>query len=285
MTKQASRRSNNRTHHLKRALQVSKVGICTYLLLILLLMVFEERLIFLAAPYPQGNWHPSVPVEDVFFTADDGTRLHGWYAEHPQARGYLLYCHGNAGNVTHRIHAIDELRQRFGLSVFIFDYRGYGRSEGTPTEQGVLSDARAAQSWLAARAGVASSELILLGRSLGGAVAVDLAAGAGAKALILQNTFNKLPDAAASHYWYVPVRLLMRTNLDSAAKIPRYHGPLLQCHGTADEIVPCELGKELHRHANEPKTFVAISGGRHESRLPEMYYEELSRFLATAFGD
>ena len=93
--------------------------------------------------------------------------------------------------------------------MFIFDYRGYGRSEGTPTEQGVLSDARAAQSWLAARAGVASSELILLGCSLGGAVAVDLAAGAGAKALILQNTFNKLPDAAASHYWYVPVRLLM----------------------------------------------------------------------------
>jgi alpha-beta hydrolase superfamily lysophospholipase len=253
--------------------------------LILFLMVSEERLIFLGARFPQGNWQPSVSVEDVFFTAADGTKLHGWYAEHPDPRGDLLYCHGNAGNVTHRVHIIDELRTRYKLSVFVFDYRGYGRSEGAPTEEGILADARAAQRWLTERAGATPRDLILLGRSLGGAVAVDLAASGGAKALILQNTFNRLADAAASHYWYVPVRFLIRTNLDSAAKIPFYHGPLLQCHGTADEVVPCELGKELHRRANEPKTFVAISGGRHESRLPETYYDQLSGFLAAVLAN
>ena len=144
-------------------------------------MFLENSLIFIPHRYPAGDWRPTgFPFEDAWFQAADGTRLHGWYVPCANARSAVLFCHGNAGNVTHRAYILETLHRQVGVSVLIFDYRGYGRSEGKPNEEGILADARAARGWLAAREKIAESNVVLMGESIGGAVAVDLAARDGA---------------------------------------------------------------------------------------------------------
>jgi len=166
-----------------------------------------------------------------------------------------------------------------GVTVLIFDYRGYGRSEGKPSERGILEDGRAARAWLANREKVPEEKLVVMGESLGGAVAVHLAAEKQARALILESTFTSLPDVGKHHYPIFPVRLLMRSRLDSLAKIKEYRGPLLQCHGDADTIVPYKLGRRLFEAANEPKQFITFRGGDHNDLRDREYYEKLAAFL------
>ncbi|OHB76797.1 MAG: hypothetical protein A2W31_12725 [Planctomycetes bacterium RBG_16_64_10] len=256
-------------------------GLVAYGGVLLLLMWFEESLIFVPAKYPDGDFHPAGLVfEDAQFAAADGTGLHGWYVAEPEPCAVLLFAHGNAGNLTHRADVVWTLHRRLAATVMIFDYRGYGRSAGSPNEAGILQDARAARAWLARRAAVDEAQIVLFGESIGGAVMVDLAAQDGARALILQSTFTSLPDVAAHHFPWAPVRLLMRTRLDSLDKIARYGGPLVQSHGDADEIVPYELGRRLHRAApSSSKKFITIPGGFHNDPLPNWYYGELRRFL------
>jgi fermentation-respiration switch protein FrsA (DUF1100 family) len=244
------------------------------------MMLLERSLIFFPTPYPGGDWQPAgLPFEDAWFEADDGTRLHGWYIPHESPRAVVLYSHGNAGNITHRAAILDVLHNRVGVSVLIFDYRGYGRSEGKPDETGIIADARAARDWLAGQEGIAPEDVVLMGRSLGGGVAVDLAAKDGARALVLESTFTSLPDVAAHYYPWLPVRRLMQTRLDSVSKIADYHGPLLQSHGDADSIIPYEFGKRLFEAANEPKQFVTLPGRDHNDFQTNGYYETLVEFL------
>ena len=266
--------------------RVARVLLIAYLVLLLILMFLENSLIFIPTNYANDNWSPAgIAIEDVHFTAADGTKLHGWFAPHENPIAVILFCHGNAGNVTHRIDVIHALHDRVGAAVFVFDYRGYGRSEGKPDERGVLADARAARAWLAERTGVAPQRIVLMGESLGGAVAVDLAVApiiGGARALVLEHTFSSMPDVAAHHYPWAPVRLLMKTQFDSAAKIRQYHGPLFQSHGDRDSIVPLESGRRLFDAANEPKQFLLIEGGDHNDSPPPGYYEKLRAFLENA---
>jgi hypothetical protein len=244
-----------------------------------LLMWLERSMIFFPSTASQGDWNPrGFPREDAHFTAADGTRLHGWYVPHEKPRAAILYCHGNAGNITHRADVLETLHRRVGASVLMFDYRGYGRSEGKPGEAGVLADARAARAWLAQRAGIDQRNVVLMGQSLGGAVAVDLAAADGARGLVLESTFTSVPDMAAHYYPWLP-RFLLRTRLDSLAKIGRYHGPVFQAHGDADTIVPFQQGQKLFNAANEPKEFFTLRGLNHNDPLPAKYYGELARFL------
>jgi fermentation-respiration switch protein FrsA (DUF1100 family) len=193
----------------------------------------------------------------------------------------VLYAHGNAGSVSDWRWVLRLFRERLNASILVFDYRGYGKSEGTPHEAGVLEDARAARKWLAHRTGVDETEIVLVGRSLGGAVAVDLAATDGARGLVLENTFTSLPDVAASHFPLLPVRWLMRSRLDSLAKISAYHGPLLQTHGDADRVVPLEQGERLHQAASGPKQFVVVAGGGHNDPPTAEYMQALERFLSS----
>ncbi len=241
-----------------------------YVTIVLLMMLMENSMIFFPSVYPDGFWDPpGLEFEDAWFTAADGTKLHGWYVPHDSPRAVLLFAHGNAGNISHRYDLLQELHE-LGVATLAFDYRGYGRSSGEQSEQGVLADARAARTWLAGKAGVGETDIVLMGESLGGGVMVDLAAHDGARGLILENTFTSLPDVAAYHYPWLPVRTLMRTRLDSAAKIAKYHGPLLQLHGDADTIIPYSIGQQLFSVANEPKTFVTIPRGDHnDQRTPE----------------
>ncbi len=243
-------------------------------------MFLENRLIFVPRNFPDDDWHPAgLAVEDAWFQAAGGPPLHGWYvaAEHPRA--VILFCHGNSGNVTHRLEALRQLTGPVRASVLIFDYRGYGRSQGRPDEPGILADARAARAWLAARTGLGENQIVLLGESIGCAVAVDLAAD-GARALVLQNAFSSLPDVAAYHYPCLPVRWFMRTRLDCLAKIGGYRGPLLQSHAERDTIVPIQLGRRLFEAAHEPKQFLVIPKRDHNDSLPLDYYHALTAFLA-----
>ena len=244
-------------------LRCLRIVAIVYLLLCLLMMLFERYLVFPATR--GGDWNPAwLKFEDAHFEAADGTKLHGWFLEQDSPREVVLYAHGNGGNLSHRAVPMNDLRRDLGVSVMIFDYRGYGKSEGSPDEAGILQDARAARAWFAQRTGRREQDIVLMGRSLGGGVMVDLAANDGARALILQSTFTSLPDVAAYHYPWLPVRLLMRTRLDSLAKIARYRGRVLQSHGTGDRIVPFESGRKLFEAVPDPgKRFVELAGVDH----------------------
>ena len=240
----------------------------------------DRSVVFYPSRYPEGDWRPEgQEFEDAHFQAPDGTALHGWFAEAKNPRAVILHTHGNAGNVTQRGELLRLFRSRFNVSILVFDYRGYGRSGGEPSEAGILADARAARRWLAKRAGVEESEIVLYGTSLGGGVAADLASRDGARGLILENTFTSVPDVAARHVKLLPARLLLNTRLDSLAKIGRYHGPLLQTHGDADATVPFELGRKLFEAANEPKEFVSVPGGGHNDPPSPAFLCALGRFL------
>lgn len=243
---------------------------------------FERAQVYQPVRWPAGAWHAGdLPVEDAWFTAEDGTRLHGWYLHHENPTAVVLFAHGNAGNVTHCTDILRQLHDRHEVSVLTFDYRGYGRSEGTPDERGILEDARAARAWLAQHENISQSEIVLFGQSLGGGVMVDLAARDEARGLVLASTFTSLPDVAAHHLPLVPARAIMQNRLDSISKIADYHGPLLQVHGDHDRVVPYEQGRRLFAAANPPKRFVTNTGLDHNDPLPEEYDLALHEFLAS----
>lgn len=241
----------------------------------------DELLLFFPLKHPEGNWTPQgLRFQDVWFTAKDTTKLHGWYCPAEESRGTILVAHGNAGNIATRAEWLRVLQARLRVSTLMFDYRGYGRSDGVPTVEGVLQDARAARTKLSELAGVKESELILMGESIGGAVVVQLAAEAAPRGLILQSTFSSLRDMADFHYR--KLSWLVRPNkLDSFTQIARYHGPLLQSHGNRDEIVPFSSAEKLFRAANEPKTFVTITGADHNDWLTDAYLRRLDEFVAS----
>ncbi len=248
---------------------------------LLLLVLLENLLVFPAPRYPRGDWSPRrVQAEDVFFQSADGTPLHGWFLDLPQPRGYLLYCHGNGEHVAHLAGLLALLRDELGFAVFAFDYRGYGRSEGAPHEAGVLADAHAAHAWLVERAQLPPDQLVIAGRSLGGAVAVDLAAQYSAQVLVLESTFTSLPEVAARLYWWAPVRRMMRSRFDSLSKISAVTAPLLLSHGDDDELIPIELGRQLFDAAgSQQKEFLPFPELGHNDPNPESYYQVLDRFL------
>ena len=239
----------------------------------------DELLLFFPVKYPDGDWAPkALNFSDVWIRTDDGIRIHGWYCPCENPRAIVLYAHGNAGNLSHRAAVMQLLQAQLRTSVLIFDYRGYGRSEGVPTVEGILNDARAARTFLANEAHINESEIVLMGNSLGGAVVVQLAVEKAPRALILENTFSSLKEVASHHYpalaWLVPSK-----KLDSASQIGRFQGPLLQSHGDADRTIPFALGLKLFEAANEPKHFVRIPNGDHNDWLPDEYYRQLNAFL------
>jgi hypothetical protein len=231
----------------------------------LILMIFEERFIFFPAVYPAGPYEAeqrALHAEDHWFKAEDSVQLHGWFLRSPDSLGTILYFHGNAGNLSHRGEILRRLRAT-GFNVFIFDYRGYGRSEGSPDEEGVYADGRAAVQYLKGLKGVDPQRLFFLGSSLGGAVAVDAATTHPPAGIILESTFSSARDVAASAYPFLPAQFLLRTRFDSESKIRGLQVPLLFFHGTDDSVIPYRLGRKLFDAANSPKQFVDIPGADH----------------------
>jgi fermentation-respiration switch protein FrsA (DUF1100 family) len=253
-----------------------------YGLTLLVLVALEDRLLFHPAPAARRWAAPPTGFEarDVAFRAADGTRLHGRWFPCPDARGAVLLCHSRAGNLSLelRAEALAGWQRAVGVSVFIFDYPGYGRSEGRPSEAGCYAAADAAYDWLTQR--VAARDVLICGRSLGTAVAVDLAARRPHRALVLVSPFTSLPAVVQRLYPVVPARLLMRNHFDSAAKVGRCSRPVLVVHGTCDHLVPFAEGERLFAAANEPKRFVPVAGARHDDSVLAGFFPEVRRFLA-----
>lgn len=223
--------------------------------------------------------------ESVQLTAGDGTRLHAWFVPAPTARGTLLFSHGNAGNIAHRLDSIS-LFHSLGLNVLIFDYRGYGESEGKPSEKGTYLDVQAAWDYLLEERRVPPEEIIIFGRSLGAAIAAELASQHPSAGVILESAFTSVPDMAASLYPWLPVRLLSRYRYNNLDKVERITSPLLVVHSREDDIIPYVHGEQLFAKANEPKQFLEMRGrhndGYHVSR--KIYVKTMQQFLGEIFS-
>ncbi len=246
-----------------------------------MLSLIERRLVYPVPPLHSGDWNPTdLDFEDIELRVSDGARLHGWYVPHPNPRAQVLYCHGNGEQVPFLKNRLKVLHERSSLAVFAWDYRGYGKSEGLPHERNIVPDAAEALHWVARRGGVDPSEVIVIGRSLGGAVGTALAGQEPIGGLVLDRTFAKLTDAAAYHFPWLPVRRLMQNRFASIDSIQRYHGPLLQSHGTEDEVVPIAMGRELFEAApSREKRFIEVPGLDHCEALPEYCYQALDDFI------
>ncbi len=220
------------------------------------------------APWLEHDWARStgLPLEDVWFQAADGTQLFGWYVRpfntpHPPV---LLWCHGNAGNIIHRLDNLAALH-RLGLAVFLFDYRGYGRSRGTPSEQGLYRDALAAHAYLTEQRKIPAHRLVLFGRSLGGAVAGVLAGQRPAAGLVLESAFPSVEAVARAHYGGLPMHWLLSAEYDLAGSLQKVTMPTLVIHGDRDEIIPLALGRQVFDAARNPKAFYLVKGAHHNN--------------------
>jgi len=227
-----------------------------------------------------NDW--GLDFEEVYFNTEDGLKLHAWYIANNQAEKTLLFFHGNAGNISHRRSSI-EIFHNLNLNVLIVDYRGYGKSEGNPSEQGFYKDATAAWYHLLDERGVDASDIIIFGRSLGGVVATELAARSKPAGLIVESTFSSARDMANAMLPLVSNLVFLRYDFNVLEFIQQVNAPVLVLHSPDDEIVPFRLGKKIFNAANEPKTFVEMRGGHNTGllmSLPE-YEQTLKQFIYT----
>ena len=251
---------------------------------IVFLLLFENKIIFHPSRYPEGYWDPAsvgVPAQDIYFTSEDGVKLHGWFIPAPKAVATVLWFHGNAGNISHRLDNIQRLA-RLNLNIFIFDYRGYGRSEGEPDEQGIYKDSKAAYKTVIGLNSVSVDTLFLFGRSLGGICAVETALNHPARGLILESVFTSASDMSRKVFPLIPLGWGIRSKLDAIGNVPNLKLPKLILHGTRDEIVPYDLGRKLFDHAGEPKKFYPIEGAGHNDTYTiggRDYFDTLNRFI------
>jgi fermentation-respiration switch protein FrsA (DUF1100 family) len=226
--------------------------------------------------------------EEVHLTAEDGVKIHAWRLPLPAPRFTVLFAHGNAGNISHRLDRARLLGLRLSAEVFLFDYRGYGRSEGRPDEQGTYRDARAAYRHLTETRGLTPERLVLFGESLGSAVVLNLALECAARALVLESPFTSIPDMARLVLPWLPLSPFLRTRYDNLAKVGGLKVPLLVLHGDRDEVVPFALGRRVFDAAPEPKRFHRIAGAGHNDTYltgGEAYWEALDEFLGAGGRD
>ena len=249
---------------------------------------------FIYLMQPRLLYYPNVPsreltatpatieldYEAVTLQTDDGLRLSAWFIPHPAPRATLLFFHGNAGNLSHRLESI-RLFHDLGLAVFIIDYRGYGQSEGSPSEAGTYRDAAAAWHYLVDERHVAPQEIVIFGRSLGAAIAAELASRTRPAALIIESAFTSVPNMAARIYPWLPVRWLSRYHYDTQTALEALTCPVLIIHSREDDIIPYAEGEQLFTHAREPKQFLELHGGHSDGFLVsrEAYTQGIDDFL------
>ena len=238
-------------------------GVPVYVLLIAYVYVFQARLIFF--PNVPGRTLATTPsqiglrFEEAQITTADRVDLHGWYVPAPADGPVVLLCHGNAGNISHRLDWL-EIFRGMGFAVLLFDYRGFGQSSGAPTEQGTYLDAHAAWDYLTNTKGFSPGSIVIVGESLGGPIAAHLAKDVAPGALILVSTFTSVPDLARTFYWYLPVRLLARFQYPTSEYVALAHVPTLVVHSRDDEMIPFLHGEELRRRASGHAQLLEIFG-------------------------
>ena len=252
-----------------------------YILIMIFMFIFQSRLIFF--PRKEITITPEIAglaYEDIFFSTKDGIELHGWFIPADSSRGVILFCHGNAGNISHRMETI-RIFKDLDLSVFIFDYRGYGSSHGRPSEIGTYMDADAAWIYLTESRNVDPRNIVVFGRSLGGAVAANLASERSVGGIIVESSFTSINDLGSEIYPFLPVRLLSRFKYNTLEKIKKVKCPKLLVHSRDDEMISFKHGQRLFEAAEEPKEMLEISGTHNEGFLinSEIYIYKIDSFL------
>ena len=248
-----------------------------------LLYFGQGRLIF--QPTSKHDSSPDqfgLEYESVTIAVTEAESIHAWYfpCENADSAGTVLFCHGNAGNISHRLHTARFL-VGLGVNVLLFDYRGYGQSDGMASEANVYADAEAAYRWLLDTKGVRADRLFLFGRSLGGAVAIELATRVKCAGIIVESSFTSSGDMGQRMFPYLPIRLLVRYRFDSLGKIGRLTCPVLVSHSPDDDIIPYEMGRELFDSAGPDKTFLELNGVHNSQNFQEnkKYINGLRAFL------
>jgi len=267
-------------------LKLLLLGTAIYAMLCLALFIFQPRLVYFpmkaiaATPAAIG-----LAYEDLLLDTGAGTALHGWYLPGREDAHTLLFLHGNAGNISHRLDSL-RLFNSLGLNILIFDYSGFGQSGGTAGEQQTYDDARIAWNYLTDTRGVAPGRIILFGRSLGGGVATWLATQKTPGGLILESSFTSVPALAQKYYPMFPVRWLARIRYDNAARLPSVRCPVLIAHSRDDELVPVSHGRALFALARDPKSFLEMRGGHNNGFMVsgQSYRGGIARFIAALDG-
>jgi fermentation-respiration switch protein FrsA (DUF1100 family) len=249
--------------------------------LILYLRYYEKKGIY----FPQRKIHLTpkeigLEFEDVYFFSPDGVKLNGWYIPAKEARVTVLFCHGNAGNISHRIDVI-YLFYKLGLDVFIFDYRGYGRSQGKPTEEGLYLDAQAAYKYLIEKQNLKEESIVIYGKSIGANVAVELCSKVETAALISESAFTSALEMGKKLFPFLPLKWLISIKFDALSKIKNITVPKLIIHSEDDKIIPFRHGRKLFEAAPEPKEFYPMRGGHNEALFlaKEDFVNKIDLFL------
>ena len=252
----------------------------------ILVLWFQLEKRFLFFPVAELLYTPSdagLEYEHVPFQTSDGLTLQGWFIPGGADSGSnitWLWFHGNGGNIGHRIGELALAHHRTGANIFIFDYRGYGESQGSPSEKGTYLDSRAVMEYLSSRSDVDQNRVAFLGHSLGAAVAVELSITQPPMAMVLVSPFASVRDMAPP---FPPVRWLVRNHYDSISRIRGLNVPVLVLHGDLDEIIPISQGRKLYEAANEPKRFQVLEGAAHNdtyAAAAEQYWAAIESFLA-----
>lgn len=251
------------------------IALSTYIGVCMLVAFLQSKLIYFPSRTIDGT--PAdigLHFENLTLTTADGVRINAWYVPHPEARAEILFFHGNAGNNGDRLPELKVLNS-MGFGVMIVDYRGYGASEGHPSEDGTYLDAVAAWEYLVSQRGIPPQRIVILGESLGGGVAVELAWRQTPGALVVQSSFTRLADVGAVHYPLLPVRLILQHRYDSVDKVGRIACPKLFIHSSEDTLIPLRIGKALFDAAAEPKKFMQTKGEHNSGGF--MYDDETER--------
>ena len=261
--------------------------VSVWVLLSLLLYLFQPKFVYF--PLSGIDYTPDMAglaYEDIYFETEDNIELNAWFIPVAGAEKTLLFFHGNGGNISHRLDSL-KIFHELGLSVFIIDYRGYGQSQGTTSEQGTYRDAEAAWRYLTKSRGISDKDIIVFGRSMGAAVATWLANQYTPNLLILESTFTSVADMAKHYYPYLPTQLLTRIKYASIDRIESIQCPILFSHSQTDEIVPFELGVQLFEQAREPKMFMQLKGGHNDGFIVtgRSYVNGIKEFISVYGGN
>lgn len=252
-------------------------GVVCPLTVLVMLSIFENRLVYFPSGPEAWTELPGLAKEDISLTTAAGVSIHAWWCPHEGSDSALLYCHGNGGNLSMRGEEYRQLQEQLNVSVLAMDYPGYGRSEGRPTEQGCYDAALTAFDWLT-KNGTAPDRVILFGESLGGGVVAEVATKRPCRALVLYSTFTSVPEVARGLYPFLPVRL-MRNKFNTIRKLPSIHRPIFVAHGDADTLIPVSHARRLFEAAHEPKALYIDSGREHVLELTSGFMTSLRDFL------
>ncbi len=268
----------------KRSLwkRISLFAISIYLGALAVLMFFERSLLFPAPPAEAGEWNAKkFGAEEFYVNSDGNAKVHVWFLAKPGCKTTLIFAHGNGETLGFMGEELVEIRERWNVNVVAFDFRGYGKTGGLASENAILTDSLAVAKWVESNPRLADQKRVAMGRSLGGAAAIEIATKTKVDGMILDRTFSSIVDVAADRYPIFPIRWVMRNQFRSIEKLPRYNEPLLQMHGDVDELIPYRFGKKLFDACtSERKNLLSVQGLYHNDPWPEEFWDAGKKLIS-----